>query len=139
MYNDIALLINALLLGVMVSFMLITSPAVFKTLDGEHSKKFLRFIFPRLFNFCFIITLFLCLFFILGDFFYGTVVGVGMAISFLFITYILTPSINRMQDLSLAGNKTSKRSFMYLHLVSISLYLLNMLFSTSVFIFYYIN
>ena len=130
---------NALLLGVMVSFMLITSPAVFKTLDGEHSKKFLRFIFPRLFNFCFIITLFLCLFFILGDFFYGTVVGVGMAISFLFNTYILTPLINRMRDLSLAGNKPSKRSFMYLHLVSISLYLLNMLFSTSVFIFYYIN
>ena len=105
MYIEFALLLNALLLGVMTSFMIVTSPTVFKTLDEENSKKFLRSIFPRLFNFCFLISAFVFLFFALGDFFYGTVVAIGMSISFLVNTYLLTPRINMMRDLSLAGDK----------------------------------
>ncbi len=139
MYIEFALLLNALLLGVMTSFMIVTSPTVFKTLDEENSKKFLRYIFPRLFNFCFLISVFVFLFFALGDFFYGTVVAIGISISFLVNTYLLTPRINMMRDLSLAGDKTSARSFKYLHLVSVLLYLLNMLFAVSVFILYYIK
>ena len=57
MYVEIGLFLNALILGTMSSFMVVTSPAVFKTLDEDHSKKFLRYIFPRLFNFCFLIRL----------------------------------------------------------------------------------
>ena len=133
MYINIALLLSAILLGAMISFLLVTSPTVFKTLDGEHSKKFLRFIFPRLFNFCFIISVFIFLFFALGNFIYGTVVGAYIAISFLFNTYILTPQINKMRDLSIGGNETSGRSFKYLHLISVFLYLVNMLFVISVF------
>ena len=139
MYIEFALLLNALLLGVMTSFMIVTSPTVFKTLDEENSKKFLRYIFPRLFNFCFLISAFVFLFFALGDFFYGTVVAIGISISFLVNTYLLTPRINMMRDLSLAGDKTSVRSFKYLHMASVLLYLLNMLFVVSVFILYYIN
>ena len=67
MYVEIGLLLNALILGTMTSFMVVTSPAVFKTLDEEHSKKFLRFIFPRLFNFCFLISSFMFLFFALAS------------------------------------------------------------------------
>ena len=106
MYIEFALLLNALLLGVMTSFMIITSPTVFKTLD-EKILKFLRYIFPRLFNFCFLISAFEFLFFALGDFFYGTVVAIGISTSFLVNTYLLTPRINIMRDLSLAGDKTS--------------------------------
>ena len=130
---------NALLLGVMTSFMIVTSPTVFKTLDEENSKKFLRYIFPRLFNFCFLISAFIFLFFALGEFFYGSVVAIGISISFLVNTYLLTPLINKMRDLSLAGDITSARSFKYLHLASVLLYLLNMLFAGSVFIIYYIK
>ena len=139
MYIEFALLLNALLLGVMTSFMVVTSPTVFKTLDEENSKKFLRYIFPRLFNFCFLISAFIFLFFALANFFYGTVVAIGTSISFLLNTYLLTPRINKMRDLSLAGDKTSERSFKLLHLASVLLYLLNMLFVLSVFIFYYIK
>ena len=139
MYIEFALLLNALLLGVMTSFMVVTSPSVFKTLDEENSKKFLRHIFPRLFNFCFLISAFAFLFFALGDFFYGTVVAIGISISFLVNTCLLTPRINMMRDFSLAGDKTAARSFKYLHLASVLLYLLNMLFAASVFILYYIK
>ena len=137
MYTEFALLLNALLLGVMTSFMLVTSPTVFKTLDGESSKKFLRYIFPRLFNFCFLISAFVFLFFVLGNFLYGMVVSVVISISFLVNTYLLTPLINKKRDLSLEGDKASDRSFKFLHLASVLLYLLNMLLVISVVIAYY--
>ena len=137
MYTEFALLLNALLLGVMTSFMLVTSPTVFKTLDGESSKKFLRYIFPRLFNFCFLISAFVFLFFALGNFLYGMVVSVVISISFLVNTYLLTPLINKKRDLSLEGDKASDRSFKFLHLASVLLYLLNMLLVISVVIAYY--
>ena len=132
MYTEFALLLNALLLGVMTSFMLVTSPTVFKTLDGESSKKFLRYIFPRLFNFCFLISAFVFLFSALGNFLYGMVVSMVISISFLVNTYLLTPLINKKRDLSLEGDKASDRSFKFLHLASVLLYLLNMLLVISV-------
>ena len=139
MFVELGLYINALLLGVMISFIVVTSPTVFKTLDGENSKKFLRYIFPRLFNFCFLISASKCLLFILGNFLYGAIGAFGISISFLINTYFLTPRINKMRDLSLEGDKTSERSFKYLHLASVLLYLLNMLFAVSVLIIYYIS
>ena len=39
------IIIKRFILGAMTSFMVVTSPAVFKTLDEDHSKKFLRYIF----------------------------------------------------------------------------------------------
>ena len=139
MLIEFGLLINALLLGVMISFIIVTSPTVFKTLDGENSKKFLRYIFPRLFNFCFLISASKCLLFILGNFLYGAIGAFGISISFLINTYFLTPRINKMRDLSLEGDKTSGRSFKYLHLASVLLYLLNMLLVVSIFLIYFIK
>ena len=139
MLIEFGLLINALLLGVMISFIIVTSPTVFKTLDGENSKKFLRYIFPRLFNFCFLISASKCLLFILGNFLYGALVAFGISISFLINTYFLTPRINQMRDLSLEGDKTSENSFKYLHLASVLLYLLNMLLIVSIFVIYFIK
>ena len=139
MLIEFGILINALLLGVMISFIIVTSPTVFKTLDGENSKKFLRYIFPRLFNFCFLISTSNFLLFVLGNFFYGALVTFGISISFLINTYFLTPRINKMRDLSLEGDKTSESSFKYLHLASVLLYLLNMLLVVSIFVIYFIK
>ena len=137
MFVEIGLFLNALLLGAMISFVLVTSPTVFKTLDEEHSKKFLRFIFPRLFNFCFFISIFMFLFFALGEFVLGMALGISVAISFLINTYLLTPRINEMRDLMLEGHTESGRVFKNLHRASVLLYLLNMIFILSIFIFYY--
>ena len=139
MFVELGLYINALLLGVMISFIVVTSPTVFKTLDGENSKKFLRYIFPRLFIFCFLISASKCLLFILGNFLYGAIGAFGISISFLINTYFLTPRINKMRDLSLEGDKTSERSFKYLHLASVLLYLLNMMLVVSIFLIYFIK
>ena len=139
MYTDIGLLLSALLLGTMTSFMVVTSPTVFKTLDDEHSKKFLRSVFPRLFNFCFLISTFMFLSFVLGEFFFGMIFAIAIAISFLINTYFLTPKINTMRDLMLEGHGDSERGFKTLHLASVLLYLLNMILVILIFIVYYIK
>ena len=137
MFIESGILLNALLLGVMISFIVVTSPTVFKTLDEEHSKNFLRFIFPRLFNFCFLISTLMFLFFALAEFSFGMVVGIAISISFLINTYFLTPRINKMRDLMLTGHVESEKQFKKLHFASVLLYLLSMVFIGSIFIVYY--
>ena len=138
MFAETGILINALLLGVMISFIVVTSPTVFKTLDEEHSKKFLRFIFPRLFNFCFLISTLMFLFFALAEFSFGMVVAIAISISFLINTYFLTPRINKMRDLMLTGHVGSEKQFKKLHFASVLLYLASMISIVSIFVFYYI-
>ena len=137
MFLETGILINALLLGVMISFIVVTSPTVFKTLDEEHSKKFLRFIFPRLFNFCFLISTLMFLFFALAEFSFGMVVAIVISISFLINTYFLTPRINKMRDLMLTGDVGSEKQFKKLHFASVLLYLASMISIVSIFVFYY--
>ena len=137
MFVETGILINALLLGVMISFIVVTSPTVFKTLDEEHSKKFLRFIFPRLFNFCFLISTLMFLFFALAEFSFGMVVAIAISISFLINTYFLTPRINKMRDLMLTGDIGPEKQFKKLHFASVLLYLASMISIVSIFVFYY--
>ena len=137
MLIEVGILLNGLLLGVMVSFIVVTSPTVFKTLDEEHSKKFLRFIFPRLFNFCFLISTLMFLFFALAEFSFGMVVAIAISISFLINTYFLTPRINKMRDLMLTDNVGSEKQFKKLHFASVLLYLASMISVVSIFVFYY--
>ena len=137
MFVETGILVNALLLGVMISFIVVTSPTVFKTLDEEHSKKFLRFIFPRLFNFCFLISTLMFLFFALDEFSFGMVVAIAISISFLINTYFLTPRINKMRDLMLTGHVGSEKQFKKLHFASVFLFLANMISIVSIFVVYY--
>ena len=137
MYANIGLLLNAFLMGVMTSFMVVTSPTVFKTLDEEYSKKFLRFIFPRLFNFCFLISACMFLLFALAEFSFGMVAGIVIAVGFLINTYFLTPRINKMRDLMITGLTGSEKKFKILHSVSVLLYLISMLFIVAIFVLYY--
>ena len=137
MFIDAGILLNALLLGVMISFIVVTSPTVFKTLDEEHSKNFLRFIFPRLFNFCFLISTLMFLLFALAEFSFGMVAGIAISISFLINTYFLTPRINKMRDLMFTGHVESEKQFKKLHFASVLLYLSSMLFIVSIFVVYY--
>ena len=137
MHANLGLLLNAFLMGVMTSFIVVTSPTVFKTLDEEYSKKFLRFIFPRLFNFCFLISTCMFLFFALAEFFFGMVAGIVIAVGFLINTYILTPRINKMRDLMITGYAGSEKKFKMLHSASVLLYLMSMVFIVAIFVLYY--
>ena len=65
------------------------------------------------------------------------VVKIGIAISFLINTYLLTPRINKMWDLTLTGHAESEKQFKKLHFASVLLYVLNMVFIVSIFIVHY--
>ena len=137
MYAIIGLLLNAFLMGVMASFIVVTSPTVFKTLDEEYSTKFLRFIFPRLFNFCFLISTCMFLFFALAEFSFGMVAGILIAIGFLINTYLLTPRINKMRDLMITGRTGAEKKFKTLHAISVLLYLISMILTVAICVLYY--
>ena len=137
MFVEAGILLNGSLLGVMVSFIVVTSPTVFKTLDEENSRNFLRFIFPRLFIFCFVISTLMSLFFALAGFSFGFLAGSVIAVSFLINTYLLTPKINKMKDLMLAGHSEAKNKFKKLHFASVLLYLINMVLIAFIFVIYY--
>ena len=111
MYTEIAILMNAFMLGAMTSFIVVTSPTVFKTLNVENAKNFLRSIFPKLFKFCFLISLLTTLFFVLGNFIYGIILSFFIALSFHIKTYCLMPQINQKRDLSSKGDNNSAISF----------------------------
>tara|TARA_B100000927_G_scaffold249353_1_gene213350 strand:+ start:167 stop:526 length:360 start_codon:yes stop_codon:yes gene_type:complete len=117
--------------------MVVTSPTVFKTLDEEYSKKFLRFIFPRLFNFCFLISTAMFLFFALAEFSFGMVAGIVIAVGFIINTYLLTPHINKMRDLMITGHTGAEKKFKTLHAISVLLYLISMIFIVAICVLYY--
>ena len=124
-------------LGVVMSFIAVTSPTVFETLDEENAKNFLRFIYRRLLNFCFLITTCMFLFFAVAKFSIGMVAGIVIAIGFLINTYLLTPRINNMRDLMIISHPGSEKEFKRLHFASVLLYLLSMVFIVAIFVFYY--
>jgi hypothetical protein len=53
----ILILSNALIIGVILAHLILTTPAVFRALDGESVSKFLRIIFPRYYLLLLILSL----------------------------------------------------------------------------------
>ena len=53
----ILILLNALIIGVIFTHLILTTPTVFRTLDGESVSKFLRVIFPRYYLLLLILSL----------------------------------------------------------------------------------
>jgi len=129
MINQIALQLNSLLLGVMLSFIFVTSPSVFKSLDKLYAQKFLRTLFPRLFICCSIISAGITILFAFDKNFFGTVIGFINTAGFLFNNFYLTPKINLKRDLSLTEDLTAEKSFKRLHLFSVSLYVMTIVLS----------
>ena len=139
MYVEIGLLSNAALTGIMISFLVVTSPAVFKTLDKENSQAFLRYLFPRLFIVCALTSILTSYLFFLGTYSFGIVASLVIGLLFLVNNFVLTPRINLMRDLSLSGNEVAKKKFKYLHLTSVLLYFFNLVISLAIIFVYYFS
>ena len=65
--------------------------------------------------------------FIFGKSFYGSIISILMALGFLANTYIITPKINKLRDLSISGNITAGKHFKFLHLLSVFVFLFQIL------------
>ena len=122
MFNIITL-IYSLIIGFMIFFMSVVTPPVFKTLDENSSSKFLRFIFPRMFLYGFILSTAAL---ILSIWVQNAVLTFGsllIAILFLINAYAITPLINKYRDQYNNGQLDSDKVFKKYHLISVLIFL----------------
>ena len=113
---------NGALFGFMIFFVIVVSPAVFKSLSQDEAARFLRNIFPRLF----LVGLFTSFVIVLLSLASGerdlvlisTAIAAGFAVNY----SILTPNINKTRDAILAGNIQKEKQFKLLHLLSVSVF-----------------
>ena len=120
---NIITLIYSLIIGFMIFFMSVVTPSVFKTLDENNASKFLRFIFPRMFLYGFILSTAAL---ILSIWVQNAVLTFGsllIAILFLINAYAITPLINKYRDQYNNGQLDSDKVFKKYHLISVLIFL----------------
>ena len=126
--------IYTLIIGFMIFFMSVVTPSVFKTLDEKNSRSFLRFIFPRMFLYGFILSFFA---FLLSIYIRDQIfifISAFVSILFLINTYIITPKINYYRDQFNDGILESEKVFKRYHLISVIIFLVQLIASISVII-----
>jgi len=124
-------LIYSLIIGFMIFFMSVVTPSVFKTLDETNSRNFLRFIFPRMFLYGFILSFVALLLSIYIRDHFLILISVFVSVLFLINTYIITPKINFHRDQFNDGKMESEKVFKKYHLTSVIIFLIQLISSIS--------
>ena len=123
--------IYTLIIGFMIFFMSVVTPSVFKTLDEINSRNFLRFIFPRMFLYGFILSFSALLLSIYIRDQFLILFSVFVSVLFLINTYIITPKINFHRDQFNDGIMVSEKAFKRYHLISVIIFLVQLISSIS--------
>ena len=123
--------VYSLIIGFMIFFMSVVTPSVFKALDEKNSRNFLRFIFPRMFLYGFILSFVALLLSIYIRDQFLIIISVSVSILFLINTYIVTPKINFHRDQFNDGIKGSEKVFKRYHLISVVIFLIQLISSIS--------
>ena len=121
--------IYSLIVGFMIFFMSVVTPSVFKTLDEKNSRNFLRFIFPRMFLYGFILSFVTLLLSIYIRDQFLVIISFSVSIFFLINTYIITPKINFHRDQFNDGIMESEKVFKRYHLISVVIFLIQLISS----------
>ena len=124
-------LVYSLIIGFMIFFMSVVTPSVFKTLDEINSRNFLRFIFPRMFLYGFILSFVALLLSIYIRDQFLILISVFVSVLFLINTYIITPKINFHRDQFNDGKMESEKVFKKYHLISVIIFLIQLISSIS--------
>ena len=131
MIEQISVYLISTILGIMLFFSFVIAPVVFTTLNEENARKFIRRIFPFYYNVNLGISLFVTFLFIFlgnlkSDFFLILAVAILFAVS----NYLLMPLINKFRD------ENNNKKFKYLHLISVIVNFIQMLFLVVILIQY---
>ena len=111
------------LFGIMISFMILVSPVVFKVLTKESSQTFLRTFFPRLFILGIIISGALVALTFQELNILPKILSILIFLGFLLNLLVITPNVNKYRDLELQGNKRAKKIFSILHFLSVCIFI----------------
>ena len=125
MLLDVISYLNSILLGSMLFFVIIVSPTVFTSLSSDQASKFLRIIFPRLFLFGLVLSLFTSLGYYISSLYIEMIFALVSLILFFLNRNLLTPMINYQRDKEMEGDIKSKKYFKLLHLLSVLFFVMN--------------
>ena len=127
MLLDLISYLNSALLGAMLFFIIVVSPIVFSSLSSEQASKFLRAIFPRVFLFGFVISLFSAFGYYILTLYIEMLFAIISSILFFLNRNLLTPKINHHRDKGNEGEIISIKYFKALHLISVIFFVLNII------------
>ena len=127
MLLDLISYFNSALLGAMLFFIIVVSPIVFSSLSNEQASKFLRVIFPRVFLFGFIISLFTVFGYYILALYTEMLFAITSSILFFLNRNLLTPMINYHRDKGSVGEVISIKYFKALHLLSVIFFVINII------------
>ena len=123
MFDQLGIFLTSVVLGIMLFFSFVVAPIIFKSLNEENARIFIRKIFPYYYNVNLIICLLATLCFILISTnslnFY---LILSTTILFGISSFILMPLINKFRD-----NKEDKK-FKYLHMSSVIINFVQIIF-----------
>jgi hypothetical protein len=116
--TNFALILVAFLLGSMIFFAAIVTPAVFKFLEREQAGIYLRGLFPRYYMWGAIVAALAAVLAWPFDSFSGVVVAV-VATAFIGVRQLLLPPINVARKGRAAGDEAASKKFAALHRLSV--------------------
>ena len=116
MNEQMIIYLISMILGIMLFFSFVIAPVVFKTLNEENARKFIRRIFPFYYNVNLGISLIILIIHLILNKF-GIDFYLILLISFLFATsnYLLMPLINKYRD------EKKDIKFKYAHFISVAI------------------
>ena len=129
--------LHSLVVGFMVFFMVVVSPTIFKALDEAISGAFLRQLFPRMFLYGMIAMLLAFLTTLNSQLNIYWIISAISSIFFAINLYIITPKINYYRDEAKLGNSLSEKKFKQFHLLSVVLFILQLLGSLYLLLIYF--
>ena len=136
---QLSILIHAANIGFMVMFSAVVAPTVFKVLSQKAAGAYLRKLFPRMFMFGFITSSCAAFAALFDGHSQNVIISVLVALGFLGNAFILTPQINKYRDALLAGDAAAKTMFGRLHLLSVAVFLGQLLASGYIVIAAYLS
>ena len=129
--------LHSLVVGFMIFFMVVVSPTIFKALDEANSGSFLRELFPRMFLYGLIAMLLAFLTTLNSQLNIYWIISAISSIFFAINLYIITPKINYYRDEAKLGNSLSEKKFKQFHLLSVVLFILQLLGSLYLLLIYF--
>jgi len=111
------------LFGIMISFIALVSPVVFKVLTKESSQIFLRTFFPRLFIVGTAISVALVMLTFREINILPKIFSILIFFGFLLNLLVVTPNVNKYRDMELQGNNRANKIFSILHFLSVAIFI----------------
>ena len=125
-FDTPSLLLVSTLFGGMVFFPSIVAPVVFRALDAEGARKFLRALFPRYYAFIIMLSA-AALIPLALSLRWGEAAWMGsVALSTLWVRQVLMPRINDARDAGLAGDEDATKRFERGHKLSVRINIVQM-------------